>query len=260
MIISHKNKYLFIEVPHTATTAIRKELRENYDGASILRKHMNYGDFQKVATAEEKTYFVFAGVRNPLDEAVSVYFKYKTNHKGLYSNPKRVKLAQRGIGNTNAAIKQFNFLQTTNANFSLAFKKFYRFPYNSQISLSEKHLDFVIRFEHLQEDFSQVLRMIGIQQKRPLPVINKTGAKQDDFLSYYTPDIIPQAKRVFGPFMKKWGYDFPPEWGDYNYPLIHRIEFLAVDAIRQIYWRYFKNNRGLCGRIARWVRGNFAVG
>jgi len=102
--------------------------------------------------------------------------------------------------------------------------------------------------------------MIGIEPKRPLPVINKTGAKRDEFVSYYTPDIVPQAKRVFGPFMKKWGYDFPPGWGEYAYPLIHRIEFLAVDTIRQIYWRHIKNNRGLYGRFGRWVREHFAVG
>ena len=73
MIISHKNKYLFVELPHTATTAIIKEFREKYDGKRILRKHAFFHDFQKIANDDEK-YFVFSCVRNPMDEVVSIYY------------------------------------------------------------------------------------------------------------------------------------------------------------------------------------------
>lgn len=36
MVISHKYKHLFIEVPSTASTAISAELREHYGGELIL--------------------------------------------------------------------------------------------------------------------------------------------------------------------------------------------------------------------------------
>ncbi len=42
MIISHKYKYLFIELPRTGTTAISKELRERYAGELIYEKHTKY--------------------------------------------------------------------------------------------------------------------------------------------------------------------------------------------------------------------------
>ena len=67
MIISHKYKYLFVELPLTASTAVSKELRENYDGESILYKHATYHEFLKIASPEEKKYFVFSGMCNPLD-------------------------------------------------------------------------------------------------------------------------------------------------------------------------------------------------
>lgn len=43
--------------------------------------------------------------------------------------------------------------------------------------------------------------------------MNKTKGKKDDWESYYTPDIVDQAQRYFGPLVKKWGYDFPPIGG-----------------------------------------------
>ena len=53
MIISHKYKYLFIGLPLAASTAISKELCEQYEGVPILSKHSIYQDFLKTATEEE---------------------------------------------------------------------------------------------------------------------------------------------------------------------------------------------------------------
>ena len=54
MIISHKYKYVFVGLPLAASTAISKELCEQYDGKAILAKHSIYQDFLKIATEEEK--------------------------------------------------------------------------------------------------------------------------------------------------------------------------------------------------------------
>ena len=73
MIISDTYKYIFLETPRTGSTALSKELREKYGGYEIIHKHANYHEFLKQATPEQKEYYVFMGVRNPLDEVV----KYK---------------------------------------------------------------------------------------------------------------------------------------------------------------------------------------
>jgi hypothetical protein len=65
MIISHRHRYVFVEVPRTGSTAVSAELRENYDGHEILRKHASYRDFLRVASEEERGYFTFSAVRNP---------------------------------------------------------------------------------------------------------------------------------------------------------------------------------------------------
>ena len=86
MVISHKYKYLFIATPRTGSTAIQTELIKNYEGETIYRKHSHYFEFLSNATIKEKDYFVFASIRNPLDDIVSIYMKLKSNHGGYYSN------------------------------------------------------------------------------------------------------------------------------------------------------------------------------
>lgn len=35
-----------------------------------------------------------------------------------------------------------------------------------------------MRYENVQDDFSKALQLIGIEQKQPLPVVNKTREKK----------------------------------------------------------------------------------
>ena len=57
MVISDKYKYVFVELPRTGTTAISKELVENYDGKTILWKHAPLNKFLEQATPEQQAYF-----------------------------------------------------------------------------------------------------------------------------------------------------------------------------------------------------------
>ncbi len=238
MIISHKHKYLFVELPRTGSTAISRELRLNYDGEPILVKHATYEDFLKSATPEEKRYFVFSGIRNPLDDAVSLYFKYVTDHKHKFTDPERLQRT-RGLV-TFISLRRFRFVREAQPDFTTYLKRYYRTPYNNWSSLSHKQFDFIIRFEHLQEDFGLVLRLLGLEPKRPLPKVNSTEKKEQNYLSYYTPEAIAHAKRVFGPFMKQWGYDWPPEWGDAETSRWNELEFAFVNVFRTAYWRFLR--------------------
>lgn len=238
MIISHTYKYVFVELPRTGSTAISRELRDLYDGQLILRKHSTYRDFLKVASPVEKTYFVFGGIRNPLDDAVSYYFKLKTNHKQKFTDPNKLS-RRKGLVNY-IDNKLFHFLQRTDADFSSFFLRYYVVPYNTWASLSHKEFDFVIKFEQIQEDFAKVLELIGIEPKRPLPLINKTNGKGRNYATYYTPAAIKRAKRVFGPYMEQWGYEFPPEWGDATVPWWNQIEFEFLNVFRNMYWKHLR--------------------
>lgn len=239
MIISHKHRYLFVELPRTGTTAISKELRTHYDGVRILHKHATYQEFLKIATPEEKTYFVFSCVRNPLDDAVSRYFKTKTDHRGWYSGRGKSKL--RNVVRFVDWLG-YKFVQITHADFPRFFRVFHILPYSNWSILSHKSFDYVIRFENLQPDFETALRLIGIEPVRPLPVSNRTASKDSDFLKYYTPEIIGQAKRVFGPYMRFWGYEFPPQWGgsDETIPWWHQAQYDLANLFKRQYWLHLR--------------------
>jgi hypothetical protein len=237
MIISHKHKYLFVELPRTGSTAVRRELRHYYDGTPILFKHATYHDFQRVANAEEKNYFVFSGIRNPLDEAVSLYFKYKTDHQARFSH---LEQTEKNWLVRFITKKKYDFVQGSDADFSTYFMKHYWLPYSNWSALSHKEFDFVIRFENLADDFAQALRLIGLEAKRPLPVVNKTARRRQSFTTYYSPEAIRRAKRVFGPYMQQWGYEFPPEWNNAPIPWWNQMEFELWSKTRLLYWKYIR--------------------
>ena len=99
MILSQKHGYVFVELPRTGCTAVGKELLSQYDGERILSKHSTYGDFLRIASDDQERYFAFSSIRNPLDDAVSHYFKLKTDHHGRFSDPTRRRLR---VGNRGA--------------------------------------------------------------------------------------------------------------------------------------------------------------
>jgi hypothetical protein len=252
MIISHQHKYLFIEVPHTACTSIGRALRAEYDGEPIMWKHATYREFLKTASEEEKSYFVFAGVRNPLDVAVTQYLRYKTDHGNSYTKPKKP-----GSANVTTLFQRmaFQYTQRPESDFAAYFRRCHKLPYDDSVSRdARQYAQFFIRFEHLEEDFAEVLRRIGIEQKGPLPHVNKTATKARNYLSYYTPDITEQATRVFGPCMEEWGYELPPAWRTSSIPPMSQFNYRVVNFLRDFYWHHVKWSPRFYGRLSRMIK------
>jgi hypothetical protein len=250
MVISHLHEYLFLEIPLTGSWAIRSELCEFYGGVPILHKHATYPEFLKSATADERRYFVFATVRNPLDKLVSRYYKLKTDHKGAFSEPKSTERLTVDFSDR----RKYEFITHTGATFATFFREYGRRPYGSFLDISADHVDFVVRFERLQDGFSEVLRLLGLEQVRPVPLVNKTRGRETDWVSYYTPDIIEQAKKVCGPFMKRWGYAFPPGWGEYRVSRMGQLNDRLASALRTAYLTHFRYSNRAYARIVRRLR------
>jgi len=159
MIVSHKYKYLFIEIPLTASWAIRNELCEYYDGIPVLHKHATYSEFRRQGSKKEMSYFVFAAVRNPLDKIVSRYYKLKMNQKEIFS--KDAFLRQSVIDYSD--IKKYAYIISQEISFEEYFIKYCKKPYNDMIDFSSKYLDYVIRYESIQDGFSGFLKGVDIE-------------------------------------------------------------------------------------------------
>ena len=233
MIISHKYKFLFIGLPFSASSAISKELHLQYKGEPYLGKHSLYHEFEKVATREEKEYFVFAVLRNPMEIAITVYEKMRTN-AGLYK--------KNGGHITKKNRKKFNFIFNNNASFQEYFLKFHTKPYDNLSSITLDNCDFVIRYENITEDYLIALKQAGVKRPRALPVANKTIGKKKELSEYYTEEIKQQAISVFGPFLEKYNYSFPENWGTIKVPYLSILKFKLFGVFRKINEKYFKKN------------------
>ena len=243
MVISDEHKYVFVELPLTGTSAISTELCRSYDGRRILNKHSTYRTYLRQASDEERKYFAFSCIRDPMDAVVSQYFKLKSDHFD-FENPE--KLAKRTWLNrlvySRRRLEQIRFIRDNHADFATYFMRFYRTPYSNWAILSHHKLDFVIRFENLSEDFALALSKVGLKMLDLLPVRNSTRERSRDFLSYYTDDTIERSKRVFSPFMAEWGYGFPNSWGDTHITTALQVEYAILNSVRKFYWNYLKHD------------------
>ncbi|MBD8488749.1 sulfotransferase family 2 domain-containing protein [Echinicola sp. CAU 1574] len=246
MIISHKHKFVFLCLPRTGTTAIREELCELYGGEKILYKHAPYDVFLRQASEEEKKYKVIVSVRNPLDRTVSLYFKYMSNHDGIQKDQiksvgnKNI-IQKGGIALANKILKKrASSVAGGKMTFPEFIKEFYSMPYSDWHSMYYDRYDYIIRFEHLSDDFTKALKTVGITPIRELPVINVTKKDKKSFVDQYTKEIIPIAQRAFYTSMKLYGYPFPESWPKYLPSAMDKIKYHGIHSLRKIYWKYIR--------------------
>lgn len=213
---------------------------EHYDGKRILFKHAQYHEFLKQASAEQKKYFSFSTIRNPMDVVVSKYFKYKSDHEN-YEN-KKVKHGRfRKFISPGYEAARHRFIVQNDASFEQFFLKYYKLPYSAWSILSHDKLDYLMRFEQLSEDFGRVLEKIGIEPVRELPQFNKTGLKKKHFSEYYaSPEARQRAVRVFAPYMQQWGYEFPSDWKESRQVRGSHGMYALVNAFRSVYWKHLR--------------------
>ncbi len=94
----------------------------------------------------------------------------------------------------------------------------------------------IIRFENLVCDFDCVIKALGVDPVRRLPLVNKTKGKSS-YIDYYdNEEVVKNAVEIFGPFMKKWGYSFPSQWGDVKVSLKSLVKFKIYENLRKIYY------------------------
>lgn len=258
MVISDRHRYVFVQIPQTASTAVGSELCEFYGGREILEKHSSYHDFLRFATDEEKRYRVIACIRNPMDIVVSRYFRVLADQHPRYSkaSPGDSHLKRLRDWLIHHERRTYRHVHQPGGSFPSYFRRFYWWVYNSRVCMLPAHA-YLIRFERLSEDFDRVLRELGLTKVRDLPVRNPTRSRGRDFSAYYPPDLRPRAVWVFGPFMERWGYQFPPEWGKVSTPRASRLLFRFDTAVRFLYFKHLDTR--LRGRMLRRTWSSSAV-
>jgi hypothetical protein len=234
MIVSDAHKYVFIQFPHTGCTAVGRELVDHYGGRPVLTKHAAYHDFLRWRGPAARDYFAFSAIRNPLDEIVSFYFKLKTDHRGDYSNPDNH--TENG-GWVNPRLRRhFRFIHDAQAGFIDYVARFHPLPYVNWSVLAHKRLDAVMRYERLQDDFAAVLTSLGLQQVRPLPLVNPTRKGAVHPLQALNAEERRRLQWIFGPMMRYWGYAWPEGWAEPRAPLSSELGFQLMRLVKTTYW------------------------
>ena len=132
------------------------------------------------------------------------------------------------------------WLVRTDATFETFLLRWYRAPFDSWASPDQAKFNSVIRFEELQADFARTLGEIGLTVVRDLPAANTTPGRERNWLQYYTPRAQHRAIWIFGPYMRRWGYPFPSEWGNVSVPIASEAYYRLARFGRSLYWNYFR--------------------
>jgi hypothetical protein len=210
MIISHKRHFIFVHIYKNAGTSINAALmpyvfynpvhwlfyKVSHKLQISLPFNFNPQPLPEHSTASEiinmlgcekyAAYFSFAVIRNPWDWQVSLYtFMLKQP-----MNPQHELI--RGFRDFNEYI---HWRCSEDVHFQ---KDFVYAPDGSQL------VDFMGRYENLNQDFKKICERIGIQTSLPMLNVSKSRPYQ----SYYTPETIELVRRTFMPDIELLGYGF----------------------------------------------------
>ncbi len=194
MIISEKYKFIFIAVPKTATTSIEKVL-SNYGNMIVDRadegKHKTAKEIRE-QLGEDKwnEYFKFSFVRNPLSWTASWYNFRRREKLKDEDNPKH-----------------------TNYTGDLTFEEFVKSDDWVVAGDGQSHwvtddageviVDFVGKYENLQDDFNEVCQRVGIPTVK-LPSVNRS--KHSKSVAVYTDEMKEIVKKRLHKDMNLFGY------------------------------------------------------
>ena len=179
MIISREHRFVFVQVPQTASTFLGNLFIEKYGGEKILDKHSTYTEFLKVATEDEKTYAVMIGKRNPMNKAATRYAR---------------RVERRGIEHRNME----EILNDFEIN-----------KWNPHLRECYPYADHVISQENLVHDLCATFSALDLAADDIPPWSERTGKKLDHYSHYYSDALVPLALEAFGNEMDQLNYKVP---------------------------------------------------
>lgn len=216
MRISHKYKFVFLAVPRTGSTTVRKILDDYSDVKSLhiskvtdmypYYHHIPAGKLKKIFADKGwdwGSYRKFCVVRNPYDRVVSLYHH---NHKMIENKEKRKRPLKyfflKRIGVTYQTFYEYvNKLNTLNG-LATSLENF--------ISDEDGNVlvEDVLMFENLKSDLSRYLNNLGIQIKREdVPHLN-SSSRRKNYKNYYDEETRQIIKRLYAYEIERFGYSY----------------------------------------------------
>ena len=182
-MINHKDRYIFIHIPRTGGTSIEYVLNNNKSiPIPTSELHWKYIDYINNFNNIEK-YYIFSVIRNPWDRLLSIYNEpnnpFKIEDKTFNDWISNFL----DIGPRNILVNQYEYL----------------------IYMENSYINYICKFEKLEEDFNKVCDILKIKNKK-LPHINKTN--HIHYTDAYTDKTINIVKNLYFKDIEYFEYKF----------------------------------------------------
>jgi hypothetical protein len=195
MIISNSHNFVFIATTKTGSTTIEKYLWSYKSKHKITHFDDSYNKHCPLKIIYEKfpfidNYFKFAVVRNPFDWVVSWYFYRKSVSNN--NNTKDISFKEWLVDKNSSA---YNI-----EGIGLTLSQYDIISCDANIKI-----DFIGKYENLQEDFDIICDKIGIPRQE-LPRENRSNHKH--YTEYYDDETRKIVAEKFAKDIKYFGYKF----------------------------------------------------
>ncbi len=171
-----KYKAVYFRVPKTASTSILISLRQT----DSVERCVEY----------DERCFKFTFVRNPFDRLASCY-----RH-----------IVQRGIceiaPGCSGMHQGMSFDEFVDAIVDIDVDKM-NIHFRPQYTFLPKKVDYIGKFESLNEDFAEITQKIGI---KPVPELLKENSTQKTIYNIYTKEIIEKVLKIYEKDFSRFGY------------------------------------------------------
>lgn len=219
MLLSHRYRFLFVHIAKTGGTSVRAALQRRmwadpwripmficsrmshlsgHRLACKLPRHAKAIAAQEMLPHEfYQSLFKFCFVRNPWDLQVSSFHHIRRERPHLME----------GVDDFATFIRyKFNPERPYQYHMDISVER-------QSDYVTDQHgntiVDFVGRFERLEEDYAYILRRIGLRAA-PLPH-RRTATDRRDYRHYYTDELAQQVAAHYSDDIERFGYRFD-EW------------------------------------------------
>lgn len=199
MIFSDAHKFIFVHIPKTGGTSIKRALYDFYnpdqiefDGEKVtdIDSYRPHTAMTTEVSAQYPDYFKFAIIRNPWSWHASIW--------KFFQRPDRNNKTITGIS-FDAYLEEVCCPET-------------KLPYRRNVADwiyegDDMLVDFVGRFERLAEDFDTILARIGLDKSQVnLPHFKNAGPY--DYASMYSPAYVDMIAKKHARDIALFGYQF----------------------------------------------------
>jgi len=209
-MINHKYKCIFIHIPKTGGTSIESVFVSNAAKTDVPFKHSTAKEYQKKFNRGFSEYFKFSVIRNPWNLVVSLYhwMWHTDSPTNFFPKQWRARTHIPLHWTLNDWVKSPNFLRSNPRGLSLDGPRLFQEKTQLDWISNDKCniiIDYIMRFENLQEDFNIVCDKIGIPRQK-LPHVNKS--KHKHYTEYYDDETRQIVAEKYKKDIEFFGYEF----------------------------------------------------